>query len=310
MNQGLEVRWARSSASTSGTTNSCVAVMEGGAPRSSPTRRAPAPRRRSSASPPRASGWSARSPSARPSPTRRTPSSRSSASSAASSTRPRWSRRAAPALQLVSTPNGDVQIQIQDKIYSPPEISAFVLQKLKAAPRTTSASRSTRRSSPSRLLQRPAAPGHQGRRASSPASRSCASSTSPPRPRSPTASRRQTGSSWRSTTWAAAPSTSRSSSSAEGLFQVRSTGGDTFLGGEDFDQRIIDWLIEDFLQRHRDRPAPGPHGPAAPQGSGREGQVRAVHRSSRPRSCCPSSPPTPRGPSTSTRCSRGRSTRS
>jgi molecular chaperone DnaK len=33
---------------------------------------------------------------------------------------------------------------------------------------------------------------------------------------------------------------------AEGLFQVRSTGGDTFLGGEDFDQRVIDWLIEEF----------------------------------------------------------------
>ena len=35
---------------------------------------------------------------------------------------------------------------------------------------------------------------------------------------------------------------------AEGLFQVRATGGDTFLGGEDFDQRIIDWLIEEFLR--------------------------------------------------------------
>ena len=33
---------------------------------------------------------------------------------------------------------------------------------------------------------------------------------------------------------------------AEGLFQVRATGGDTFLGGEDFDQRVIDWLIEEF----------------------------------------------------------------
>jgi molecular chaperone DnaK len=27
-----------------------------------------------------------------------------------------------------------------------------------------------------------------------------------------------------------------------GVFEVRSTNGDTFLGGEDFDQRIIDWL--------------------------------------------------------------------
>src|SRR5688572_7093994 len=35
--------------------------------------------------------------------------------------------------QLVNAPNGDVHIQIEDKVYSPPEISAFVLQKLKTA---------------------------------------------------------------------------------------------------------------------------------------------------------------------------------
>ena len=34
---------------------------------------------------------------------------------------------------LMESPNGDVHIQIDDKVYSPPEISAFVLQKLKAA---------------------------------------------------------------------------------------------------------------------------------------------------------------------------------
>src|SRR5437870_321110 len=34
---------------------------------------------------------------------------------------------------LSEAPNGDVHIQIEDKVYSPPEISAFVLQKLKAA---------------------------------------------------------------------------------------------------------------------------------------------------------------------------------
>ncbi|HKQ62549.1 MAG TPA: molecular chaperone DnaK [Candidatus Polarisedimenticolaceae bacterium] len=29
----------------------------------------------------------------------------------------------------------------------------------------------------------------------------------------------------------------------EGVFEVKSTSGDTFLGGEDFDQRIVDWLV-------------------------------------------------------------------
>ncbi len=32
----------------------------------------------------------------------------------------------------------------------------------------------------------------------------------------------------------------------EGVFQVRSTSGDTFLGGDDFDQRIMDYLIQEF----------------------------------------------------------------
>jgi molecular chaperone DnaK len=32
----------------------------------------------------------------------------------------------------------------------------------------------------------------------------------------------------------------------DGVFQVRSTSGDTFLGGDDFDQRIINWLADDF----------------------------------------------------------------
>jgi molecular chaperone DnaK len=32
----------------------------------------------------------------------------------------------------------------------------------------------------------------------------------------------------------------------DGLFEVLSTSGDTYLGGEDFDKRVMDWLIETF----------------------------------------------------------------
>ncbi len=35
----------------------------------------------------------------------------------------------------------------------------------------------------------------------------------------------------------------------EGVFEVKSTNGDTHLGGDDFDQKIIDWLAEDFKQQ-------------------------------------------------------------
>jgi molecular chaperone DnaK len=33
---------------------------------------------------------------------------------------------------------------------------------------------------------------------------------------------------------------------AEGVFEVKSTNGDTHLGGDDFDQRLIDWLVAEF----------------------------------------------------------------
>src|SRR6195256_3090836 len=32
----------------------------------------------------------------------------------------------------------------------------------------------------------------------------------------------------------------------EGVFEVKATNGDTFLGGDDFDQRIIDWIVDEF----------------------------------------------------------------
>ena len=32
----------------------------------------------------------------------------------------------------------------------------------------------------------------------------------------------------------------------DGVFEVKSTNGDTHLGGDDFDQVIIDWLADEF----------------------------------------------------------------
>ena len=36
----------------------------------------------------------------------------------------------------------------------------------------------------------------------------------------------------------------------DGLFEVKSTNGDTFLGGEDFDMRIVDYLATEFKKEH------------------------------------------------------------
>ena len=32
----------------------------------------------------------------------------------------------------------------------------------------------------------------------------------------------------------------------DNVVEVRATNGDTFLGGEDFDQRVVNYLVEEF----------------------------------------------------------------
>jgi molecular chaperone DnaK len=36
----------------------------------------------------------------------------------------------------------------------------------------------------------------------------------------------------------------------DGVFEVKATNGDTFLGGDDFDQKIISWIIDDFQKQN------------------------------------------------------------
>jgi len=36
----------------------------------------------------------------------------------------------------------------------------------------------------------------------------------------------------------------------EGVFEVKATSGDTHLGGDDWDQRIVDWLVKEFKNAH------------------------------------------------------------
>ena len=84
----------------------------------------------------------------------------------------------------------------------------------------------------------------------------------------------------------------------DGVFEVKSTNGDTYLGGEDFDQRVIDYICRRVQEGPGHRPAHGPDGPAATQGSRREGQDANFRRPWRPTSTCRSSRRTPPVPST------------
>ncbi len=62
----------------------------------------------------------------------------------------------------------------------------------------------------------------------------------------------------------------------DGVFEVKSTNGDTFLGGEDFDMRLVDVPRGRVQEGEPDRPAQGQACAAAAEGGRREGEDRAV----------------------------------
>ena len=95
----------------------------------------------------------------------------------------------------------------------------------------------------------------------------------------------------------------------DGVFEVKSTNGDTFLGGEDFDMRLVEYLSGEFKKEQGIDLTQGQARAAAPQGGGRKGEDRALRRRSRPRSTCPSSPPTRADPNTLRSSSRAPSSR-
>ena len=85
----------------------------------------------------------------------------------------------------------------------------------------------------------------------------------------------------------------------DGVFEVKSTNGDTHLGGDDYDRRVVDWLAEEFKKPNGIDLEGRPPGPAAPDRGGGAGEDRALEPARDRRSTCRSSPRTRPGPSTS-----------
>ena len=149
---------------------------------------------------------------------------------------------------LVPAPNGDVHIQIEDKVYSPPEISSFVLQKLKAA-----AEDYLGEAVEEAIITVPAYFTDPQRQATKDAGLVAGLKVSRII-NEPTAAALAYGlkNSGKNGQFVAVYDLGGGTfditilEMADGLFQVRATGGDTYLGGEDFDQRIINWLIGEF----------------------------------------------------------------
>ena len=149
---------------------------------------------------------------------------------------------------LTESPNGDVHLQIDEKVYSPPEIAAFVLQKLKAA-----AEDYLGEAVEEAIITCPAYFTDSQRQATKDASLIAGLKVSRIL-NEPTAAALAYGLKNARGQFVAVYDLGGGTfdisilEMAEGLFQVRATGGDTFLGGEDFDQRVIDWLIAEFVR--------------------------------------------------------------
>ena len=149
--------------------------------------------------------------------------------------------------KVQATSNGDVRVKIDDKEFAPPEISAMVLQKLKEAAEDYLGEKVTEAGHyHPRLFQRQPAAGHQGRRPDRRAGREAHHQRTHRRSPWPTASTRKPTKPSPSTTSAAGTFDISILDVGDNVVEVKATNGDTHLGGDNFDQRIIDWLVDEF----------------------------------------------------------------
>ncbi len=143
-------------------------------------------------------------------------------------------------------PNGDAQVQLGDRAYSPPEVSAMILQKLKA-----DAEAYLGETVSEAVITVPAYFNDSQRQATKDAG-TIAGLEVLRIINEPTAASLAYGLDKKGDETIAVYDLGGGTFDisvleiGEGTFQVRSTNGDTHLGGDDFDQKVIDWLVEEF----------------------------------------------------------------
>jgi len=149
--------------------------------------------------------------------------------------------------EITEAPNGDAHIRVLERVYSPPEISAIVLQRLKLAAEEFLGDKITEA-----IITVPAYFDDAQRQATRDAGK-IAGLEVERIINEPTAAALAYGfgksKSERIVVYDLGGGTFDISilEINDGVFEVLSTSGNTFLGGEDFDQRIIDWLVETFI---------------------------------------------------------------
>ena len=148
--------------------------------------------------------------------------------------------------QITSGSNQDVRVLAQGKDYSPPEISAMVLQKLKAAAEEYLGEKVDRA-----VITVPAYFNDGQRQATKDAGR-IAGLTVERLVNEPTAAALAYGLDKKKDETIAVFDFGGGTFDisilevGEGVVEVKSTNGDTHLGGDNLDQRIIDWIVEEF----------------------------------------------------------------
>jgi molecular chaperone DnaK len=156
--------------------------------------------------------------------------------------------------------NGDVRVKIDDKEYSPPEVSAMILAKIKADAEAYLGEPITQA-----VITVPAYFNDAQRNATKDAGK-IAGLEVLRIINEPTASSLAYGLDKKKNEIIAVYDLGGGTFDisildvGDGVFQVRATSGDTFLGGDDFDLRIMDYLIEQFkkdnsIDLHNDRQA-------------------------------------------------------
>ncbi|MGI8654199.1 MAG: molecular chaperone DnaK [Pyrinomonadaceae bacterium] len=150
--------------------------------------------------------------------------------------------------EIIDSQNGDARIRVQGRTYSPPEISGIVLQRLKAAAEDFLGEAVTEA-----IVTVPAYFDDTQRQATKDAGK-IAGLKIERIINEPTAAALAYGlgktESERIAVYDLGGGTFDVSilEMNEGVFEVLSTSGDTFLGGEDFDDRIINWMAEQFRE--------------------------------------------------------------